>query len=116
MDSNIVCPPVSPAAQILFSIVPIVGIVLGTTLLFFISYWFYKVRVKMLEQGYQPKISESLLNRLVLLIGLLSCFVGAPLTIIFILIDGLSYSILGGIIPFVSGIAFITYFKVMRNG
>ena len=70
----------------------------------------------MLEQGYQPKISESLLNRLVLLIGLLSCFVGAPLTIIFILIDGLSYSILGGIIPFVSGIAFITYFKVMRNG
>ncbi|MCB1145365.1 MAG: hypothetical protein KDK41_08135 [Leptospiraceae bacterium] len=106
---NVQCESAS-AAKILISLVPMLGVILGTTLLFFFILWQYKLRKELIRSGnYKPVLDERI-RTLSLLIGLLSIAVGLPMTILFLIIEGVSYSVLGGLLPFSAGIGLLLFF------
>lgn len=102
----------SNAPQVLISIVPILGVVMGTTLLFFFLLWKYRINRELVQTGqYQPSFWNNL-RTLTLLIGSLSFSIGLPLSILFFAVDGVSYTALGGLIPLFTGIGFIMFYVI----
>jgi hypothetical protein len=102
------------AAQIIISIIPIVGIVMGTVIAFFYLLWSHREKVRLIERGLYERTRLDL-NAFCLLTGLLLTSVGAVLSILFIAVEGLSYSLLGGLIPFASGVSFLLFFWLRRE-
>ncbi len=104
----------SAAAQILIAVIPIVGIVMGSTVAFFFLLWNYRQKVKLIEQGLVPPSTFDL-ETFALLTGLLSAGVGAVLTVFFLLMEGISYVTLGGVIPLAVGIGLLLFPLVRRT-
>jgi heme/copper-type cytochrome/quinol oxidase subunit 2 len=103
----------SVAAQVLISIIPIVGIVMGCVVVFFYLLWSHRERMRLIEQGtYTPRRVD--LEAFSFLAGLLLSGVGLVLSILFIVMDGVSYSLLGGLIPLAVGAALICFFALRR--
>jgi hypothetical protein len=103
-----------PAAQILITIIPIVGLVMGTVIAFFYLLWAHREKVRLIERGlYSPKKMD--LDAFCLLSGLLLASVGLVLSVLFVVLEGASYSLLGGLIPLASGISFLAFFMLRRN-
>lgn len=50
-----------------------------------------------------------------LLAGIILAVLGIILTVFFILLEGKSYMLLLGLVPFGLGISFLTYYKVIEN-
>ena len=106
--------PLPEAAQIIISIVPIVGIVMAAFIAFFYLLWSHREKVRLIERGlYQPKRID--LDTFSLLAGLLLTGVGAVLTVLFIIVEGAAYALLGGLIPFAAGVSFLVFFSLRRN-
>jgi hypothetical protein len=104
----------SAAAQIIVSIIPIVGIVMGAVVVFFYLLWAHREKVRLIERGlYQPKKTD--VDLFCLLAGLLLSGIGLVLTVLFIVLEGVSYALLGGLIPFVAGVSFLAFFVLRRN-
>jgi hypothetical protein len=102
------------AAQIILSLIPIVGIVMGAVLAFFYLLWSHREKVRLIERGlYEAKKFD--LDTFCLLAGLLLVGTGAVLSALFIVIEGASYALLGGLIPFAAGISFLMFFMLRRN-
>jgi hypothetical protein len=102
------------AAQILISLIPIVGIVMGGVVAFFYLLWAHREKVRLIERGlYEPKKID--LDTFSLLAGLLLVTVGAVLSVLFIVIEGASFALLGGLIPFAAGASFLVFFSLRRN-
>jgi len=107
MDSSVT----SAAAQVIISLIPIVGICIAGVLVFFALLWHHretKLRIK--TGNYTPKNFN--LKVFSLLTGLLLVGVGLILTVMFIIMSGISVELLGGLIPLVVGIMLIIFFKV----
>lgn len=104
----------SAAAQILLAVIPIVGIVMGSTVAFFYLLWNHRRKVKLIEQGIVPPSAFDL-EAFALLTGLLSTGVGAVLTVFFLLMQGISYVTLGGVIPLAVGIGLLLFPLVRRT-
>ncbi|HNR88706.1 MAG TPA: hypothetical protein PKM65_10235 [Spirochaetota bacterium] len=108
----------SAAAQVIVTIVPIVGIVMGSVVIFF--YLLYAHREKMLmirERMYTPKKFD--LPVFSLFAGLLLTAIGACLIAFFLIKEGFAYSVLSGMIPFAVGASLLIFFKLytsMRGG
>ena len=101
----------SIAAQVIISIVPIVGITFGAVILFFYILWrHHEIKLQIKTGTFVPKSFNS--AALSLLTGLLLTGVGFTLSLVFAIIDGFSYSILGGLIPFVMGIGLLVFYKI----
>lgn len=106
MDQNI-----STAAQILVSLIPIVGIVCGATVIFFALLWRHReTKQRILNNTYKPVTFN--FRVFSLLTGLFLTSIGAVLSVMFILIHGLSWAALGGLIPLASGIALLVFYKM----
>ncbi|MBP5752008.1 MAG: hypothetical protein J6W60_04010 [Treponema sp.] len=102
---------VTPAAQVIVTLVPIVGICFGAIILFFALLWKHRENRQRIAQGsYQPVHVN--LEVFSLLTGLCLTGVGVVLTILFLLIDGLSFSLLGGAVPLVVGLSLLLFYKV----
>ena len=103
-----------PSAQIIVSIIPIVGIVVGGTVLFFYLLWRHKQLSLLIKTGNYapPRFNLKIFS---LLTGLLLSTTGLVLSILFYLLEGLSYALLGGLIPFVIGIALIVFYFVYSH-
>ena len=102
-----------PAAQIIISIIPIVGIVMGAVVVFFFLLWHHKEKLLMIKTGIYKPLSWNLNVKVFsLLLGLLLTGIGIALTLIFALIDKLSYALLGGLIPAVIGIMLLIFYAV----
>ncbi len=104
-----------PAAQIILAIIPIVGIVMGAVVVFFYLLWRHKQIVRQIEKGvYTKPVFDlylfSIMN------GFLLTGTGLVLSILFLFIEGLSYTLLGGLIPFALGISLIAFYFVTRPG
>lgn len=98
------------AAQIIISIIPIVGIVFGGTLVFFYLLWRHKQILMQVKTGnYKPSNFD--LKIFSLMLGILLTGVGSVLTLFFALMNGLSYQMLGGLIPFVLGICLLIFYR-----
>jgi len=104
----------SSTAQVIISIIPIVGIVMGSVVIFFYLLWTHRRKSLLIKAGQYSRPSFDLLS-FSLLAGLLLSSVGTALTVLLSIIEGASYILLGGIIPLAMGIGLVTYFAIRRK-
>lgn len=101
----------SPAGQVIITLIPIIGIVIGGIVVFFYLLWHHREMSLLIKTGnYKPRTFN--LRIFSLFSGILLTAVGFILTILFILLEGLSYPLLGGLIPLCIGIALLVFFKL----
>ena len=106
----------TPSAQVILSVVPISGIVFGFVLLFFYFLWQYRIKKELIKNDKFVPVQWGIhLRTLSLLVGLLSTMVGLPMTILFLMVEGVSYGVLGGLIPFSVGIGLLIFYGVSRE-
>lgn len=101
----------SAAAQVIISLIPIVGIGIAGILVFFWLLWHHretKLRIK--AGSYTPHRFN--LKAFSLLTGLLLVGVGLILTVMFSILEGRSWDVLGGLIPFIIGAMLIVFYKI----
>ena len=99
------------SAQVIIAILPLVSVVILGTLTYFFLLWDHKNRILIIQKGGTPpsrKIEEKLL-----LLGIVALFIGIGLTVFFIIYNGLSPSLLGGIIPTTAGMGIITAYTII---
>ena len=106
---------VSTAPEIILSLVPVMGIVFGCVLLFFFFLWQYKIRKELIRSGQHQPMFVTNIRMLSLLIGLLGVSSGLPMTFLFLLIEGVTYALLGGLLPLFAGIGFIIFYGMTRT-
>jgi len=104
----------SSAAQIIISIIPIVGIVMGSVVIFFYLLWNHKRRILLIKAGMFKRPEFDLLT-FSLLAGLLLSAVGLALTIFLAIALGVNFGLLGGIIPLAVGIGLLAYYGIRRG-
>ncbi len=99
----------SAAAQVIISIVPIVGISFGALILFFYILWkHHETKLQIKTGTFVPnKFNYAAFS---FLTGLLLTGIGLILTAVFAIIDGFSYAILGGLLPMAIGICLLIFF------
>jgi len=102
----------SPAAQILIAVIPLTAVVLLAVLTFLFILVDYRRAKLIAEKGLTP-VPRDIDDKL-LLIGIISLFVGAGLLVYFAAKTGVSDSLLGGIIPTAAGLGIITYYVAIR--
>jgi hypothetical protein len=101
------------AAQVIIAVIPIVGIVVGSGVVFFYLLWNYKLRALLIRSGHYDRGNFDL-RSFSLLAGLLLSSVGLTLTIFFAIVQGAGYGLLGGIIPLSIGIGLLAYYGIKR--
>lgn len=99
------------AYKTILYMVPIVGIVFGTTLLFFLFYWWHKQRIELIRNNLY-KSREFDLRAYSFFLGLLLTFTGLSISIVFIWVLGKSLALLGGLVPLAIGLGLLTYYKL----
>jgi len=104
----------SQAAQVIISIIPIVGIVMGSVVVFFYLLWNHKRRTLLIKAGQYKRPDFDLLS-FSLLAGLLLTTVGLALTVFLAIALRVNFGLLGGIIPLAIGIGLLTYYGIRRN-
>ena len=101
----------SPAAQVIISLIPIVGITIGGIVIFFALLWVHHETKQKINSG--EKIRANFNYRAAtLLSGLLLTGIGFMLTVFFALFVGVSPSLLGGLIPFTIGICLLLFYRL----
>lgn len=101
----------SPAAQVIIAIIPIAGIAIAGTVILLAFLWRHNEHKLRIQNGIKEDYNFNY-KAYVLLIGLLLLAVGFSLTVFFIILNGKSNSILGGLIPFTVGIALLIFYKL----
>ena len=104
----------SSAAQVIIAIIPIVGIVMGSVVVFFYLLWNHRRRVLLIKAGQYQKPDFDLLS-FSLLAGLLLSSVGISLTVFLAVLKNTGYGLLGGIIPLSMGIGLLAYYIIKRS-
>ena len=104
----------SQAAQVIISIIPIVGIVMGSVVVFFYLLWNHRRRVLLIKAGQYQRPDFDLFS-FSLLAGLLLSTVGLALTIFLAISLGVNFGLLGGIIPLAAGIGLLVYYGIRRS-
>lgn len=101
----------SPAAQLMITVIPIVGIVVAGVVVFFFLLWNHRQRMAQIERGIKPEPLIDL-KSFSLLLGLLATAVGLVLTVVSLLARQGGYGLLGGLIPFAAGVSFLVYYRI----
>ena len=71
------------------------------------------IKMRISKDEYKPQVFNWKIFSL--FAGLCLVGVGFAITILFFLISGFSYGLLGGLIPFVLGIMFLIFYKIISN-
>jgi len=101
-------------AQIIIAIIPIVGIFMGSVVIFFYLLWNHRRRTLMIKAGHYSRPDFNLLT-FSLLSGLLLSTVGVAITILLSILQKASYGLLGGIIPLSMGIGLLAFYIIKRR-
>ena len=101
----------SSAAQVIVSIIPIVGIVMGSVVVFFYLLWSHRRRTLLIKAGQFQRPEFDLLT-FCLLTGLLLTSIGFALTLFLAITLGKHFGLLGGIIPLSVGVGFLVYYRM----
>ncbi|MDR1301785.1 MAG: hypothetical protein LBK43_04855 [Treponema sp.] len=104
----------SSAAQVIIALIPIVGIVMGSVVVFFYLLWNHKRRTLLIQAGQYARPDFDLLS-FSLLAGLLLGSVGLGLTVFLVIALGVNFGLLGGIIPLSIGIGLLVYYGIKRS-
>lgn len=107
----------SVASHVILSVIPIVGIVMGSIVVFFYILWGHRERMLMIDRGLYSPVPVDL-DTFSLLAGILLLAVGVTLTAVFAAIGGAGYSLLGGLIPLSIGGGFLSFYflRAKRRG
>ncbi len=103
----------SPAAQVIISLIPIVGIFICGVMVFFSILWKHHEIKLQIKMGLYKRTDFNY-KAYALLIGLLLTSIGLVLTGFFVLFSGLTPALLGGLIPFSIGISFILFYSLYK--
>ncbi|MCL2809213.1 MAG: hypothetical protein FWD24_03995 [Treponema sp.] len=101
-------------AQVIIAIIPIVGIVMGSVVIFFYLLWNHRRRTLLIKAGHYAK-PEFNLSSFSLLSGILLISVGIAVTTLLSIVEGASYGLFGGLIPLAMGLGFIIYYVIKRS-
>ncbi|MDR1178562.1 MAG: hypothetical protein LBK64_07025 [Spirochaetaceae bacterium] len=104
----------STAAQIIIALIPIVGIVMGSVVVFFYLLWNHRRKVLLIKAGQYSRPDFDLLS-FSLLAGLLLVCVGVTISVFLAAFRGLDLALLGGIIPLAIGAALIVFYRMKRG-
>jgi len=104
----------SAAAQVIIAIIPIVGIVMGSAVIFFYLLWNHRRRTLLIKAGHYERPDFNL-RSFSLLSGLLLGSVGVALTVLLSIVEGASYGLLGGIIPLSMGVGLLSHYMIKRG-
>ena len=104
----------SSAAQVIISIIPIVGIFMGSVVVFFYLLWYHKRKIMLIKAGQFQRPDFDLLT-FSLLAGLLLSTVGLALTVFLAISLGINFGLLGGIIPLAVGVGLLFYYGIKRS-
>jgi hypothetical protein len=104
-----------PLAQVLLSLVPHAGIIAGMVVLIVFIRHYFGLRRQMIEAGRFPTPTIHYLRSLALIGGILAIASGLPLTVLFLAVEGVSYPLLGGLIPLSIGIGLLIFFVISRT-
>lgn len=100
----------SVAAQVIVSLIPIVGIGCAAILAFFAFLWRHLENKTRIEKGtYSPKNFN--MEAFSFLLGLCLTGIGIVLSVLFILLDGVSLTAIAGLIPLSLGVALLIFYK-----
>ena len=102
------------AVQIIIAVIPIVGIVMGSVLVFFYFLWRHKqIMLQIKTNTYiRPAVNIRLFC---LLLGIMLTVIGCVLFGLFYLIAGIGYILLGGLIPLALGISLTLFYAITRR-
>lgn len=102
------------AAQVIVALVPIVGIAFSAIVIFFAILWkHHEIKLRISKNTYNPVNFNWKIFSLFSALSLIG--VGFSISLLFILISGLTYGLLGGIIPLVLGIMLLIFYKIISN-
>jgi hypothetical protein len=87
---------------------------MGSVVIFFYLLWNHRRKTLLIKAG-QYNRPEFDLRSFSLLSGLLLGSVGIALTVLLIIVEGVTYGLLGGIIPLSMGIGLLTYYLIKRT-
>ena len=104
----------SAAAKVIIAVIPIVGIVMGSVVIFFYLLWNYRRRIMLIKSGHYNRPDFDLLS-FSLLAGLLLSSVGLALTVFLAVAAGRTYGLLGGIIPLSMGTGLLIFYGIKRG-
>ncbi|MDR3116201.1 MAG: hypothetical protein LBU25_11880 [Treponema sp.] len=107
-------PSTSNAVRVIIAVIPIVGIVMGSVVVFFYLLWNHKRRTLLIQAGQYERPPFDLLS-FSLLAGLLLSSVGLGLTVFLVIALGVNFGLLGGIIPLSIGIGLLGYYGIKRS-
>jgi hypothetical protein len=102
------------AARVIIAIIPIVGIVMGSVVVFFYLLWYHRRQTLLIKSGQYAKQRFDL-QVFSLLTGLLLTGVGICLTVFFALLRGADDSLLGGLVPLSLGVALLLFYALKRK-
>ncbi|GHV73178.1 hypothetical protein AGMMS49940_04800 [Spirochaetia bacterium] len=105
---------VSSPAQVVIAVIPIVGIVMGSVVVFFYLLWNHKRKMLLIKAGENTRTNFDLLS-FSLLTGLLLVSVGISLTVFLAIAKGAGYGLLGGIIPLSLGAGLLIFYGIRRR-
>ncbi|MDR3342009.1 MAG: hypothetical protein LBT14_04330 [Treponema sp.] len=106
--------PTSTAAQVIIAIIPIVGIVMGSLVVFFYLLWNHKRKILLIKAGQYARPEFDLLS-FSLLAGLLLSSVGIALTVVLAIARGGNFGLLGGILPLSIGFGLLVYYGIKHG-
>jgi len=109
------CLTSSQPADIILSIVPMVAVVFGSVLLFFLLLYNYRLRKEKIRMQIKTESALEHLRFISLLAGCLSVSAGVPLTLFFVFTAPSNPGILGGLVPLFSGIGLIAFYYLSQK-
>jgi putative Mn2+ efflux pump MntP len=104
----------STAAQIIIAVIPIVGIIMGSAVVFFYLLWNHRRKVLLIKAGQYSRPDFDLLS-FSLLAGLLLVCVGITISVFLAAFRGLDLELLGGVIPLALGTALLLFYRMRRG-
>ncbi len=106
------------AVDVIIALIPIVGIMIGGTLVFFSLLWHHRERTLQIKTGRYEKIAFDL-EAFSLLGGLLLTAIGAVLSLFFLLLtiknENALPSLLGGLLPLAVGISLLIFHRGQKK-
>ena len=109
------CMHTSHTADVILSIVPMVAVVFGSVLVFFLLLYNYRLRREKIRQQIPTESALEHLRFISLLAGCLSVSAGIPLTLFFVFTNPANPGILGGLIPLFAGAGLIVFFYLSQR-
>ncbi|HBG64948.1 MAG TPA: hypothetical protein DDW78_00540 [Treponema sp.] len=98
----------SPAAQVIIALIPVVSISFAAVLIFFVTLWqHHETKLRILKGTYSPQKFN--VKAFTLLTGLCLAGIGLVLAVMFALMEGISWGMLSGLIPLAVGAALLIF-------